>query len=86
MADVRIKENLGSFLKEHLEADVVFLLAQRLGVSPEEAMGIYYRSKVAEIVEDGLLGAQYLPASYLADEVLKNASHLEEGFDPGSKE
>lgn len=71
MADTRIGENLGSFLKEHLEADVIFLLAQQLGVSSEEAMGVYYRSTVAEVVEDGSLGAQYLPASYLADEVLK---------------
>lgn len=36
-------------------------------------MGIYYGSKVAEAVEKGSLGMQYLPASYLADDVLKDA-------------
>ena len=71
--DARVLEGLGSFLKEHVEADVAFFIAEGLGVSAEEAMGIYYRSSVAEAVEDGSLGVQYLPASYLADEVLKNA-------------
>ncbi|WP_165170364.1 hypothetical protein [Adlercreutzia sp. ZJ242] len=72
--DERVVESLGSFLKEHLEADVAFCVAERLDVSAEEAMGIYYGSKIAEAVEEGSLGMQYLPASYLADEVLKDAA------------
>lgn len=65
-------ESLDSFLKEHVEADVAFCIAEQLGVSSEEAMDIYYQSRIAEVVEGGSLGAQYLPASYLAEEVLRH--------------
>lgn len=69
--DERALEGLGSFLKEHVEADVSFCIAERLDVSSAEAMDIYYRSKVAKAVEDDALGVQYLPVSYLVDEVLR---------------
>ena len=63
---------LDGFLKEHLEADVIAVIAERRGLSTAETMGVYYASKVAEAVSEGKLGLQYLPADYLADEIIGN--------------
>ena len=62
---------LDAFLKEHLEADVIACIAERGGVSASEAMDVYFSSRIAHAIEEGALGLQYLPADYLADEVLK---------------
>lgn len=69
--DASTIEGLSSFLKEHLEADIVAEIAVRKGVSANEAMEIYFNSKIATAVEEGAFGMQYLPASYLAEEILK---------------
>ena len=63
--------NLGSFLKEQLEADIVSLLAAKLHLSPSQAMDRYYNSSLAQKIEEGELGMQCLDASYLADEILR---------------
>ena len=64
-------ESLGSFLIEHQEADIVACLAEKLNATADEALYMYYRSDLAPKIEQGELGIQYLPAEYLADEVLK---------------
>lgn len=62
---------LEPLLKEQLEADIISIIAERLEVSPGEAMSVYYRNPLAQQIEEGTWGMQYLDASYLADEVLK---------------
>ena len=62
---------LEPLLKEQLEADIISIIAERLEVSPGEAMSVYYRNPLAHQIEEGAWGMQYLDASYLADEVLK---------------
>ena len=69
----RTLAELDGFLKEQLEKDVVALVAERLGVPPEDALAIYYRSDIAGMIENGDYGIQYLSPEYLADEVLKAA-------------
>lgn len=64
-------KNLGSFLIEHQEADIVACLAEKMDATADEALLTYYRSDLAPKIEQGELGIQYLPAEYLADEVLK---------------
>lgn len=62
---------LEPLLKEQLEADIISIIAERLEVSPGEAMSVHYRNPLAQQIEEGAWGMQYLDASYLADEVLK---------------
>ena len=62
---------LESLLKEQLEADIITIIAERLSVSPDAAMRVYFRSPLAQQIEEGAWGMQYLDASYLADEILK---------------
>lgn len=64
-------QELDSFLKEHLEADVVALIAQRLDVASDKALAIYFSSALPEKIENGEHGIQYLSAEYLADEVIR---------------
>lgn len=67
-------ENLDSFLKEHQEADVISLIAKQLCASADEALAIYFGSPISAMIENGEHGTQFLPSSYLAEEVMKNSS------------
>ncbi len=69
-------KNLGGFLIEHQEADIVAALAEKTDATAEEALSLYYQSDLAPEIERGELGLQYLPADYLADEVLKRKGGL----------
>ena len=64
-------KRLGSFLIERQEADIVAVLARKMNATADEALLTYYASDLALKIEQGELGIQYLPAEYLADEVLK---------------
>ena len=64
-------QSLGSFLIERQEADIVAILAKKTNATADEALLTYYESDLALKIEQGELGIQYLPAEYLADEVLK---------------
>ena len=64
-------KSLGSFLIERQEADIVAILAKKTNATADEALLTYYESDLALKIEQGELGIQYLPAEYLADEVLK---------------
>ena len=64
-------KRLGSFLIERQEADIVAVLARKMNATADEALLTYYESDLALKIEQEELGIQYLPAEYLADEVLK---------------
>lgn len=61
---------LSSFLIEQQEADIITCLANRLCLSPGEAMNLYYSSEWAARIEEGLCGIQHLAPEYLADEII----------------
>ena len=44
---------LEPLLKEQLEADIISIIAERLEVSPGEAMSVYYRNPLAQQIEEG---------------------------------
>lgn len=55
----------------NLESGIVEAIGQRLGLEPTEALRIYYTSEVCAMIERNDNGLQFLDASYLADEVLR---------------
>lgn len=59
--------------KTNPEAQLVAELCERLGVSPAEAMRLYYSSSLADKIEANEHGLLFLDASYLADELLRDA-------------
>ena len=58
---------LENFYREHLEEDIIFCLSQRHNISLEKAMEMYYSSQLADRINAGTYGIQYLDASVLAD-------------------
>lgn len=53
--------------REHLEEDIVFCLSERRKISFEQAMRLYYHSKLADRIHKGEYGIQYLDHSILTD-------------------
>ena len=64
-------DQLGGILIEKLEADIVAIIGEKLDIPVDEALGRYYGSALARLIEEGAYGVQHLPAPYLADELLK---------------
>lgn len=61
---------------QHLETDIVEQLAARLNLDAEEALAIYYKSRLARQVAAGSYGIQNLDAAYLVDDLLENEPEL----------
>lgn len=62
--------------KELLEAEIVALISERLGVEPHVAMQLYYNSKLSTQIDKGLYGIHYMDAAYLVDDLLDNEHQL----------
>ena len=46
--------------QENLEERIIAYLAERKGISLEKAMNVYYNSKLADKIQRGVEGIQYL--------------------------
>lgn len=51
---------LEKIYQEKLEERIIATLAEKHGISLEEAMKVYYNSKLADIIHRGVEGVQYL--------------------------
>ena len=58
---------LENFYREHLEEEIVFALSERRDIPPEEAMRLYYSSRLADRIHQGEFGIQYLSPAVLTD-------------------
>ena len=70
------ERELENFYREHLEEDIIFTLSERRNIHTEEAMKLYYSSKLADRIHEGAFGVQYLDPVVLTD-------MLEEELDSG---
>lgn len=59
--------DIESFYKEHLEEDIIFYLSKKRNIAYEEAIKIYYTSKLADYIHDGVYNLQYLDYHILVD-------------------
>lgn len=55
--------------KEHLESDLIALIAEQYGISASAAMKIYYSSQLSQQVSTGSYGIEQLDARYLLDDL-----------------
>ena len=62
---------LEQFYKERLEERLIAYLAEDNGIPLEQAMDVYYHSKLAEKIYTGVEGIQYLDHRVLVD-ILKD--------------
>lgn len=58
---------LENVYKENLEERIMLYLVETEGISFEKSMEIYYGSKIAGKIQDGLEGIQYLDYKVLVD-------------------
>ena len=64
------------FYKQELEAAIIEKLAQRQGLSLDEATGIFYRSSLSRQISSGEYGIENLSAGYLATDLVENEPEL----------
>ena len=58
---------LEQFYRERLEERLIAYLTESHGISLEQAMEVYYHSKLAEMVYNGVEGIQYLDHRVLVE-------------------
>ena len=60
-----------SIYLEGLEEKIILQIASETNIPLTEAMGLYYGSRLAKLIETGTYGVQYLDYRILADTVIK---------------
>ena len=75
MGEVKFNVKIDTY-KERLEESIIAYLAEIRCVTPDEAMDIYYRSRLAAQVANGDFGIQYLSAAYLVEDLIANEPEL----------
>lgn len=65
----QILPELEKLRKEHLEADIITLIAEQYDISASAAMKIYYSSQLSRQVSAGSYGIEQLDARYLLDDL-----------------
>ncbi len=68
--------DVSSLYKERLEEDIISRLASVKGMELSDAMDSYYRSRLAQQIDKGEFGIQYLSADYLVDDLITNEPEL----------
>lgn len=69
------EEVLEKFYRERLEERIISEFAKEKNLSLEDAMDIYYSSSLAEKINDGKNGIQYLDYRVLAEMLQTELSH-----------
>ena len=74
---------LEKLYQEKLEERIIAYLAEKYGISFEEAMEAYYNSKLADKIHHGVEGVQYLDHKVLAQfleetepDILRKVRHI----------
>ena len=71
---------------ENLEERLIAWLSEQKGISLERAMDIYYHSRLAEKIHQGVEGVQYLDYKVLAQIMLETEPDLfSEAYNPGCR-
>ncbi len=70
------KNDLNLIYKQNLEADLVSYLAEITGRTLRETMDIYYKSRLASQIAEGLYGIENMDYKYLANDLIENEPEL----------
>lgn len=68
--------DVASIYHKELEEEIIAKLADEKGLSLDQAMDVFYRSRLARQISDGVYGIQYLSASYLVSDLIANEPDL----------
>ena len=67
---------LETLRKEHLESDLIALIADHYDMTAADAMKLYYSSQLSQQVADGSYGIEQLDARYLLDDLQRYEPQL----------
>lgn len=67
---------LETLRKEHLESDLIALIADQYDMTAAGAMKLYYSSQLSQQVADGSYGIEQLDARYLLDDLQRYEPQL----------
>ena len=70
------KQQLLDVYKQNLENDIILNLARMKEIEIRKAFDIYYSSKLAGQIAEGLYGIENLDAKYLAEDLIENEEEL----------
>ena len=70
------KEKLDKTYKELLEEKIINRLAEVKGIPIRQAMDIYYKSKLAQQINDGSFGIENMDYRYLVQDMIENEPEL----------
>ena len=62
--------------KERLEERIIACLSEKAGISLDEAIDVYYASRLAHQIEEGKLGLENMDCKYLAEDLIENEAEL----------
>ena len=62
--------------RERLEERIIAYLAQTKGMTINEAMDCYYRSRLARQINEGAFGIDNLDYKYLAEDLVENEPEI----------
>ena len=69
-------EELTRVYKQNLEESMIEYLAEQKSLTMEEAMDIYYRSQLADQIEQGSYGIENMDYKYLVHDLIVNEPEL----------
>lgn len=70
---------LETLRKEHLESDLITLIAEQYGLAASDAMKLYYSSQLSQQVAEGSYGIEQLDAHYLLSDLQQYEPQLFDG-------
>lgn len=70
------QEVLEQTYKQNLENSIITFLAELKSIELRDAMNIYYQSKLAKQIEQGIYGIDNMDYKYLAQDLIENESEL----------
>ena len=71
MCEVKYNVAIDTY-KERLEERIIAYLSELKGISLEDAMDTYYRSRLADQISKGLYGIENMDYKYLAEDLVEN--------------
>ena len=70
------KQQLTDIYKQNLENDIILHIAKLKAIEIRKAFDIYYCSKLANQIAEGVYGIENLDAKYLAEDLIENETAL----------
>ncbi len=70
------KTNLNEIFKQNLEEDIINYISRIKSIDLRKAMDIYYQSKLAEQISQGLYGIENCDYRRLAEDLMENEQDL----------